>query len=74
MKKVRGQKGSKSHWTIIGFSQEPDYEDSHHVGFENHLLIEFIADTEQAAGVDILQLEDIEEAAAGVGGSEEEEV
>ena len=72
--KVRGQKGSKSQWTIIGFSPDPDDENSHYVAFENHLLIELITETEQAAGVKVIHLEDSKEAATGIGGGEGEEV
>ena len=68
VKKVRGQKGSKSHWTMIGYSPKTSDEENHYVGFENHLLIELIAETKQAAGVEIVQRKDSEESAPGVDG------
>jgi len=51
VKKVRGQKGSKSRWTMMGYSPKTSDEENHYVGFENHLLIELIAETVQEAGV-----------------------
>ena len=59
---------------MIGFSPDPDDEDSHYVGFESHLLMELITETEQAAGVQVLRLEDSNEVAAGIGGGEGEDV
>ena len=63
-KKWHGERGSKSAWSIIGFSPEPKDEEAHYVPYPiSDFIISLIAKTNQAPGVKVKAAPEDEEVA-----------